>query len=192
MGLFDVKNITKRADRLLNYHLGLLENLGLHFERDGEFFYRYDQKSDDYQRIGYCKSKKMLSRTFNLEIKQVVKNIQFGDSFKIKLRFQGFKEISGARFVPEKGSDGYETFFNDAALLEFIWKRAKEVEVAFVKIEYLKKLNQLEIRVVPYAGAFLWVVVPPVFYDMKLKESELNKLMEISQAIKDHIDANIQ
>lgn len=190
MGLFDVKNITRRADRLMNYHVELLNKQGNNFQRDGEYFYSYDPESEDYLRIGYNKSKKLLSRTFNLEIKQVIKNIEFEDSFKIKLRFQGLKEITGAKFVAEKGKDtkdGYEDFFNNPALLEKIWKLAKQVEMAYVKIEYLKKINQLEIRISPYAGAFLWVVVPPVFYDMKLREPELATLLNMIGVMKGYV-----
>lgn len=187
MGLFDIKNITRRADRLLNYHVEILNNIGNHFQRDCESFYSYDSKNEDYLRVGYSKTKKMLSRTFNLEIKQVINNIKFDDNFKIKLRFQGVKEIKGARFVSEKGQDlasGYEDLFNSNALLEKILKVSKRVEIAYVKIEYLKINSQLEIRVCPYAGAFLWVVVPPIFYDMKLNKQELTNLMEMIGVMK--------
>jgi len=190
MGLFDVKNITRRADRLMNYHVEMLNQMGKKFERDGESFYSYDSNGEDYLRIGYNKTKKMLSRTFNLEIKQVINNIEFDDSFKIKLRFQGFKEINGAKFVSEKSKgmeSGYEDLFNNGVLLEKIWKLAKEVEMAYIKIEYIKRSNQLEIRICPYAGAFLWVVVPPVFYDMKLKQQELVSLMKMIGVIKSYV-----
>jgi hypothetical protein len=190
MGLFDIKNITRRADRLMNYHIEMLNQLGYNFERDGEGFLSYDSGSEDYLRVGYNKNKKMLSRTFNLEIKQVIKNIEFEDSFKIKLRFQGFKEINGALFVSEKAkgkASGYEDLFNNKAMLEKIWKLAKEVEMAYVKIEYIKRNNQLEIRICPYAGAFLWVVVPPIFYDMKLRQPELVSLMKMIGVMKEYV-----
>lgn len=190
MGLFDARNIEKRAGRLMDYHIEILNQLGNRFERDGESYFCYDPKSQDYLRVGYNKNKKFLSRTFNLEIKQVIRDIAFEDSFKLKLRFQGFKEINGARFVSEKEkglSQGYESLFNNNALLEKIWRLAKEVELAYVKIEYIKKINQLEIRVCPYAGAFLWVVVPPVFYDMKLKQQELDNLMKLVGVLKHYV-----
>jgi hypothetical protein len=190
MGLFDARNITRRADRLMKYHIDILNGMGNNFQLDGEGFFSYDPKSENYIRIGYSKTKKMLSRTFNMEIKQVIKNIEFDDSFKIKLRFQGFKEINGARFISEKGKEltsGYEDLFNNSGLLEKIWKLAREVEMAYVKIEYIKRSNQLEIRICPYAGAFLWVMVPPVFYDMKLRQPELASLMKIIGVLKEYV-----
>lgn len=189
MGIFDVKNIYRRADRLLEYHIGLLVSKGKAFEKDGEAYYSFEESEEDFLRIGYTKTKKLLSRTFNFEVKQVINNIAFNDSFKLKLRFKGFKEISGASFVPEKGDQGYEAFFNDAQLLDRLWKRAKEVELAYVKIEYQKELNRLEIKICPYAGAFLWVVVPPVFYDMKLTDCEIQALMELAELLKSYINS---
>jgi hypothetical protein len=190
MGLFDIRNITRRADRLMNYHIAMLNQMGNNFERDGESFFCYAPDGEDYLRVGYQKNKKFLSRTFNLEIKQVLKNIEFEQSFKIKLRFQGFKEINGARFVSENGkgfASGYEELFNNPAFLETIWKLAKEVEMAYVKIEYNKKISQLDIRICPYAGAFLWVVVPPIFYDMKLRQPELDSLMKMIGVMKEYV-----
>ena len=188
MGIFDVKNIDRRADRLLEYHIGLLVSKGKAFEKDQEAYYCFEESQENFLRIGYTKTKKLLSRTFNLEVKQVISNIAFNDSFKLRLRFKGFKEISGASFIPEKGSEGYEAFFNDTQLLNFLCKRAKEVELAYVKIEYHKELNQIEIKICPYAGAFLWVVVPPVFYDMKLTDCEIQALMEMAELLKSYIN----
>lgn len=187
MGIFDVKNVYRRADRLLDYHIGLLASTGKSFEKDGEAYYYFEESKEDFLRIGYTKTKKLLSRTFNLEIKQIINNIDFDNSFKLNLRFKGFKEINGASFVPEKGSESYEDLFNDAQLLDLLWHKAKEVELAYVKIEYRKRLNQIEIRICPYAGAFLWVVVPPVFYDMKLKDGEAKALIEIVDLFKSYI-----
>jgi hypothetical protein len=190
MGLFDIRNITRRADRLMKYHIEMLNQMGSSFEIDGEGYLSYEPGSEDYLRVGYSKNKKLLSRTFNLEIKQVIKNIEFDDSFKIKLRFQGMKEITGARFVSEKAkgmASGYEDLFNDSAFLEKIWRLAKEVEMAYIKIEYIKRNNQLEIRICPYAGTFLWVVVPPIFYDMKLKQPEMVSLMKMIGVMKDYV-----
>jgi hypothetical protein len=195
MGLFDARNITRRADRLMKYHIEMLNQMGNFFEPDGEGYLSYDSGSEDYLRVGYNKSKKMLSRTFNLEIKQVIKNIEFDDSFKIKLRFQGLKEITGGKFVSEKGKDassGYEALFNDSVLLDKICRLAKEVEMAYIRIEYIKRSNQLEIRICPYAGAFLWVVVPPVFYDMKLKKPEMESLIKMIGTLKDYVMSMVE
>jgi hypothetical protein len=186
MRFFDIKNIDKRADRLMKHHISLLSDMGKVFEKDGDFYY-CSGSDDDYLRIGYSKTKKMLSRTFNFEMKQMINNIDFDDSFNIKLRFQGFKEITGGRFIPGKGSEGYEAFFNESPFLEEFCRKAKEIEIAYVKIEYKKNSQQLELTICPYAGAFLWVVVPPVFYDMKLKEKEIVALMEMISLFQGHL-----
>ena len=191
MRFFDIKNIDKRADRLMRYHIGLLAEKGKVFEKDGDFYY-CNGSNDDYLRIGYSKSKKLLSRTFNFEIKQFINHIDFDNSFNIKLRLQGFKEITGGRFIPGKGSEGYEAFFNESPFIDEFCRKAKEAEIAYVKIEYKKNLQQLELTICPYAGAFLWVVVPPVFYDMKLKDAELNAIIEMLALFQEHLKEMIE
>jgi hypothetical protein len=188
MKIFDSRNVYRKADRLLEYHIGLLGVKGRNFEKDGEAYYSYNESGDEYLRAGYTTTKKLLSRTFNFELKQVISNIDFDDDFKLKLRFSGFKEISSAIFMPVKGFKGCEDYFNDPELLTFLAKKAKQVELAYIIIEYRKRPSQIEIRICPYAGAFLWVVVPPVFYDMKLRDNEIKTLMEITELLKSYIE----
>lgn len=187
MGIFDTRNVYRRADRLLEYHISLLTSKGKAFEKDGEVYYCFEEDKDECLQVSYKTTKKLLSRTYNFELKQIFHNIDFDNDFQLKLRFRGLKEISGAIFVPEKGSEGYESYFNDAQLLDLLSKKAREVELAYVRIEYHKSKNQLEFGICPYAGAFLWVVIPPVFYDMKLTDCEIQALMELVELLKSYI-----
>jgi hypothetical protein len=182
---------TIRANRLLDYHIRMLTNKGINFKKDDVNYYLYSSESDDYIKIGYNKSKKLLSRTYNLEFISVINNIDFTKDFKVKLQFKGMKQIVGAKFVGSKDQKGYADFFNDEKLLDKVWNMARKIELAYVTIEYKRKTSKLEITVSPYPGAFLWVIFPPVFYDLKLKENEILILFNIIETLTEYVNVNL-
>lgn len=190
MKQFDSRNIDRRAGKLLDYHVSLLKSQNKAFTPEGQSYYCRREQREDYMKIGYNKRKKLLSRTFNLEISSVLYDIDFPEDFSLKLRFKGFPNIIGAFFQGQKTSKKYEDFFQGADLMERIICQAKKVELAYVNIRHSKAAGKTEVTVCPYAGAFLWVIFPPVFYDMRLKKEEMAAVYKTAELISDHIAKN--
>ncbi|MCI8648268.1 MAG: hypothetical protein HFE76_16085 [Firmicutes bacterium] len=187
MKQFDSRNIDRRAGRLLDYHVGLLKGQHDEFALEGQSYYCRKGEQEAYMKIGYNKRKKLLSRTFNLEVSSILYDIDFPEDFSLKLRFKGFPNITGAFFQGQKTSKKYESFFQQADLMEHITYQAKKVELAYVNIQHSKAARKMEITVCPYAGAFLWVIFPPVFYDMRLKREEMVAVHRTAELITEHI-----
>ena len=191
MKQFDSRNIDKRAGKLLNYHIELLTNQDLKFTPEGESYYEYQRGKEDYLKIGYHKRKKLLSRTFNLEFKSVIHEIELPESFDLKLQFKGFPKITGAAFTGSKNSRKFECYFQDKQLISAVLKEAGKVEIAYVHIQYNKVSKKIEVSVCPYAGAYLWVIFPPAFYDMRLKEEEIRAVYYLVEAVTDYINRKL-
>lgn len=187
MKQFDSRNIDRRAGKLLDYHVGLLRSQNKEFTLEGQSYYCRREEQEDYMKIGYNKRKRLLSRTFNMEVSSVLYDIDFPEDFSLKLQFKGFPNITGAFFQGQKASKKYEGFFQEADLMERILCQAKKVELAYVNIRHCKAARKTEITVCPYAGAFLWVIFPPVFYDMRLKGEEMAAVHRTAELITDHI-----
>lgn len=194
MKQFNSENIERRAQKLLDYHVAVIDKNGRDWVQNGKHCYIHkwgNNRYGDYVEMTYNKSKKLLSRSFNLELKSHIHSIEFENDFKIKLQFSGVKEIKSAKFVGKKECQEYLNFFNSESLLNDIRNMAKKVEIAYVIIEYEKVRNNIIITVAPYPGAFLWIVFPPVFYDMKLKREELDVLLDMSYRITNFIDDKV-
>lgn len=187
MKQFDSRNIDRRAGKLLDYHMSLLENQNKEFTLEGQSYYCRRKEQEDYMKIGYNKRKRLLSRTFNLEVSSVLYDLDFPEDFSLKLQFKGFPNITGAFFQGQKTSKKYEDFFQNRDLMESIICQAKKVELAYVKIQHCKAAGKTEIIVCPYAGAFLWVIFPPVFYDMRLKKEEMDAVYRTAELIAAHM-----
>lgn len=192
MKQFDSRNIDKRAAKLLDHHAGLLGASGIPFIKENGNYYLYEKGSEDYMKMGYSKRKKLLSRTFNLEIQSIIHNVDFSQDFQLKLQFKGFPNITGADFKGNKKDRGFESMFQQQDLLDAILKEARKVEIAYIYIQYHKASQKMEIRVCPYAGAFLWIIFPPVFYDMRLKEEEIFSLYKTAKIITDYMIRSLE
>jgi hypothetical protein len=191
MNIFNSENVTKRALRALESHVNILINSGKDFEKADDKYYMYfEDGSEDYMKIAYDPVKKIISRTYNMQFTTVIKNVDFGKSFVMKMKYNGFPHISDVYFQVEKkqGSKEAESMFNDEKLKKELLKLVSSVDLAYCKIEYLAIANEIKITICPYAGSYLWVVFPPVFYSLRLSEKEMNALHDMGVLFRNHIN----
>lgn len=191
MNIFNTNNVTKQALRALESHMNILINSGKDFEKSDDKFYMYfENDCEDYMKVSYNLVKKIISRTFNMEFTTIIKNVEFKNSFALKLKFNGFPHISDVHFQGEKNqrSREPELLFNDEKLKKELLKLVSSVDLAYCKIEYQSITNEIKITICPYAGSYLWVVFPPVFYSLRLSEKELNALHDMGILFRNHIN----
>lgn len=159
--------------------------------RDEGYYLESDinpKNSDDYVKIGYSLSKKFLTRTYNFEIKTVFLGVDFRDSFDLKLKFSGFPKIEVVYFGSKKKNEEYVRLYNDSGLIEKLKNIARKVDIGYITISFNKHAQRLDITVSPIAGAFLWVVFPPIFQKIALKQEEIDALWEAMIAIRKHTE----
>lgn len=184
---------TKRVRDLLDYHIDMLTkpNRKFYMLRDEGYYLESDinpKNSDDYVKIGYSLSKKFLTRTYNFEIKTVFLGVDFRDSFDLKLKFSGFPKIEVVYFGSKKKNEEYVRLYNDSGLIEKLKNIARKVDIGYITISFNKHAQRLDITVSPIAGAFLWVVFPPIFQKIALKQEEIDALWEAMIAIRKHTE----
>jgi len=180
----------KRAHDLLAYHKSLLENEDRTFYEGKElcFFLQHGSNPDEeeYTKIGYVQGKKLLSRTYNMEIETVVHNMKFPEDFELKIKFTGFPLIQAAYFkAKNKEHRKYEELFNNEILISEIMKYAAKVDLAYLKLQYNEHNSVMTIKAAPYAGALLRLIFPPIFFKIPLKEEEMNAVWEILMVVRE-------
>jgi hypothetical protein len=183
MKQFDMGNIRQQAVRLLDNHMNMLDTrFGDFLPLDGGYC-QENETSGDFFKIGYNENNKLLSRVYNLEFRLTMPGLDFPSDFRARIRFRGFREIQSASFIidtKDKSADGQ---LNDPELLSLIVVAAREVDLASIRLEYVKRSGVLTLSVMPYAGAYVWVKFPPAFYGMKLKKEEMNALCRLTAAV---------
>jgi hypothetical protein len=188
MALFDVGSINRaingRAARLLDDHVEKLGSLASKFTPENGAYY-YEIADGDTMRIGYNPTKKLLTKTFNLEFVHRIESVDFPDDFKGRIKFRGMKEIDAAFFSLAKKNGRIEKILNDPKIIGKILKYARKVDLAYIRLEYIKRNGALTLTVVPYSGAYMWVKIPPVFYGMKLRDDEVRSLYALTKEVGD-------
>jgi hypothetical protein len=85
-----------------------------------------------------------------------------------------------------------ESLLNDPSLIAIIVNAAREVDIAVIKVEYSAGTETITVSILPYAGAFLWVKLPPVYYPLKLNEDEMIALFRLSKEIEGYINDRLE
>lgn len=182
---------TKRVKDLLDEHISMLTKKNRTFQniRDEGYYLEQDidpDNKDDYVKIGYTMQKKFLSRTFCLEFRTAVSGVYFEENFTLRLSFRGFTDISSVYFKGKKEGEKYADYFNDLDLLNKLKNIAKTIDLDFITIDYNKSLAAFIIRVAPIPGGVIWIVFPPLYYKMRLKQDEIDALWCALMALRKH------
>lgn len=187
---------TKRLKDLLDDHIQMLTGKNRTFQVMRDEGYYLEQRinpdnPDDTVKIGYTMQKKLLTRSFCLEFRTVVNDIHFSENFLLKLNFAGFPHTNTVFFKGKKESEKYAESFNKPQLLEKLKRTAGMVDIDFITIEYSKSRAAFTIRISPIPGGAIWIVFPPVFFKMKLKQEEIDALWRIMIDLRKHIETCI-
>lgn len=182
---------TKRVKDLLDEHVRMLTKKNRTFQNIRDEGYYLEQNidancKDDYVKIGYTVQKKFLSRTFCLEFRTTVSGVHFQENFTLKLSFRGFPKINNVYFKGKKEGEKYAGYFNDPELLDRLKNIAKTIDLDFITIEYNKSLAAFVIRVAPIPGGVIWIVFPPLYYKMRLKQDEIDALWYALVVLRKH------
>ena len=182
----------KRVRELLDFHIGLLgSKKNKLYPVDTEMAYYLEEvpweREDDYFRMGYKMRKRFIMRTFDFILTTTVNEVEFGGSFELKLKFTGFPNIQTAYFKGGKGKEKYEKYFNDEKLLKTLKKYAQLVDIGYILVEYNERAERLTIKVCPYPGAYMWIMFPPVFYKIPLKEEEVKALYDLTMELRKYV-----
>jgi hypothetical protein len=55
----------------------------------------------------------------------------------------------------------------------------KKVQIEFMEIKYSSDEKKLKIKIIPYAGSMIWMIIPPIAYQVKIWDEELKAISEI-------------
>jgi hypothetical protein len=188
MKQFSIANIDRKAEKLMKEHVENIVPLYGEFKKQGDWYYTEENEKGDYVSAGYYFSKKLLTKVYNFQISLVLQNIDFDEDFSIESSFKGMVNIKDISFkVKGNRSCMAERLNKDKVLKKKICDIAKHIDLTNISLKYSMYDKELKISINPYAGAFIWLKFPPVFYGIRLKESEYKSLYKLLNYLKSYL-----
>ncbi|MDR3224734.1 MAG: hypothetical protein LBT52_00355 [Clostridiales Family XIII bacterium] len=193
MSLLDVKkNVDSRAAALLEYHLSLLGTDFGSFDSGTMAYVREDAKTGSAVSICYGEKNKFMSKTYDLIFKIRIPEVNLGDSFKARLKFRGMKQIDAGFFEIKPDHEVAHALLNDTELMDEIVTCSRQADIAVMTVVYSEGAEALTVQITPYAGAFMWVKLPPVYYPLKLKPEEMKALYALTGDVEKYLIRRIE
>jgi len=180
--MLDPKNVTTRADRMMRDHLGLFEQYFGSYEREGSR-YCFDFNDDTLVKVYYEDYSKLLTKTFSTTIKITVRNVTMNKSWKAKLNLSGKVKVEkiSLKALDQNSRDVVDKLNDNTELIGKMFSLFKDFDVQGLTMEYRKEEQEMDIIIRPYPGAFIWVKMPPIYYDIRLKTEEVKRIYEITE-----------
>lgn len=166
MSLYE--NVDRRAARTL---AALVRSFPIPLQSDGPFVYRTPGDAPGWQ-IRYVYAKKWLSRVYKLEV-------------SCSFPCDGYPDV---QLVWVPGKKHWRHKHGDGSLFAALLNQQRELNsklasVDMEKVELVQKGGWLTITVVPLPGCFVWTLIPPMHYYVRLKQEEVETLTEIAQLL---------
>ncbi len=180
--MLDPKNVTTRADRMMKDHLGLFEKHFGSYERDGSR-YCFDFNDDTLVQVYYEDYSKLLTKTFSTIIKITVRNVTMKKSWKAKLNMSGKVKVEkiSLKARDQDSRELVDELNKNTELIGKMFSLLKDFDLQGLTMEYRKDEQEMDIIIKPYPGAFIWVKMPPIYYDIRLKPEEVKRIYEITE-----------
>lgn len=185
MKMLDPKNVISKSDRMMKVHLEMFsEYLGTYEAFDNNFYFL--DTEEEMIKISYEADSKLLTKVFSISLKLGLKDIRMSSSWKVKSSFLGNIKPEGMYF---KGCNKYSgdmaAWLNEQTeFVDFLFSETKKVELQNIVIEYNEHSRMLTASVNPYAGAFVWIKMPPVYHDIKLRRDEIEAICIMAELLK--------
>ncbi len=191
--MLDPKNVTTRADRMMRDHLAAFEEYFGNYENDGSC-YCFEYNENTSMKVYYENSSKFLTKTFSTTVKITLQNIVMKTSWKAKLSLHGKVKVEklSLKATDQDSKEMVEKLNENAELIEKMLKLFKNFDLQSLSMEYDKDEVEMNILLKPYPGAFIWVKIPPIYYDVRLKKKEVERIYEITGFFSTFFSKNLQ
>lgn len=181
MKFSDPKIVEQKARSMMKRQVELLSRCyGSFQEQGGQYCHSF--KNGETLWVAYEQDKKLVSKVFSTKLTLNIPTTLATPSWKAKLSFFGHCKINGIVWKTDgKGSAGQGDVLNEKSQLnKALFQAAKEIDLVTIKAEYSASAQLLKVQIFPYAGSFIWIKIPPVYYDVPLKSREIAALEKIT------------
>lgn len=179
--LLDPQIVRKRTELMMERQLGELARFFGEFERYGEQYYAWLESGQSLN-IRYYEDSKFMSKVFSTRITLEFEDMVMETSWKARLSFRGLKTISRLVWQPGPKSNPERTrFLNERkGFNERLLPLCRNLDLITIELDYAQDAKRLLVSILPYAGSYVWIKLPPAYCDIPLKPSEAETIYEIA------------
>lgn len=176
----DPQIVIKRTGIMMDRQLGELSKYFGAFEKNGDSYYAWLPSGQSLS-VCYYEDSKFMSKVFSTKITLELEDVVMERSWEARLSFRGTTKISSLLWQPEKKEYrpavenlNRKSTFN-ARLLELV----RQIDLVTIRLKYSADSHKLVVSVLPYAGSYVWIKLPPAYCDVPLKDFEVQAISEI-------------
>ena len=188
MKMLDPKNVITKSTRMMRNHVAMFsEYLGDYEVVDSKYYFGDDS---EWVSLSYVTDKKLLTKIFAIRIQIVMHDIDMPETWKAKTQLLGSLKAEGIvlKESRKENTEIVRKINGDDRLMDYLFNISNDVDLQNIEMEYNKEERKIIININPYAGAFVWIKLPPIYYDLNLKKHEVETLIELLSSLKSYFD----
>ena len=177
MAKFNNSIATAKTKKSFLQQAGILSGQFGGYEAYGDAFL-FDLDNDDTFLLRQEIKNSFFSKIYRMECVININNVTGLEDFEYKLELKGIWDTKGS-LVKIWGDEELADSFNSSPMFPNFNALLKQVQIEFLQIKYSSDAERLTIRLIPYAGSMVWMMIPPIAYQVKIWDEELKAVSEI-------------
>ena len=153
------------------------------YEMNGES-YLFDLEGEDTFLLKQNIKDSFFSKIYRAECVLKIYDVIGFDDFDCKLELKGMIGTKGS-LVNVRGDKEYTDLFNEYKILSKFNILLREVQIETITINYSSDEEKLTVRITPYAGSMVWMIIPPIAYQVKIWDKEIEAISKLINLIYD-------
>lgn len=180
---------SRQAHRALRQHAALFETLGMRTTRELTNSILLEDESLSFV-LEYGLHRRLLSRIYNLHAKAEVGCLPPGSasSYRLTLKTGGLVNASYGLAAAGPGAGEGRRIADRVMASGVLDELARKVDLEKLSIAWSPEAGAWQVSVQPYPGSYIYVLLPPIRYTVRLKEPEVGAirafLIELSKVLK--------
>lgn len=183
----DPKIVLQKCNNMMKSQISIFEKRWGAFEAGKDNYYTYFDNGD-YLSVKYYEDAKFAAKTFNTKITLILEEINMEKHWEASLTFKGTSSISDIVWTPNKRE--YKDIVHqincmhafNSALLHAV----KQIDLVTINLSYSRDMQRMVVEILPYAGSYVWVKLPPAHCEIPLKPPEVEIINTIVDIFEQH------
>ncbi|MEI8216520.1 MAG: hypothetical protein WCF96_05425 [Eubacteriales bacterium] len=153
------------------------------YDINGEAFL-FDLEGEDTFLLRQNIKDSFFSKIYRAECIVKIYDVKGFDDFDCKLQLKGMIGTKGS-LVNIRGDKEYVNLFNQYKTLSKFNILLREVQIETITVNYSSDEEKLTVKITPYAGSMVWMIIPPIAYQVKIWDKEIESISKLINLIYD-------
>lgn len=176
----DPKIVIQKCKAMMEKQIILFQYIWGPFYHRKDSYYAYTSGGNTVW-VEQFEDAQFAAKTFGTKVTLLIGDVSMSRKWSARMSFRGNTRITDIIWVPDKKEykEMVALVNNMGGLNAALLAAVRKIDLETINLSYSRDRQQLTVEILPYAGTYVWVKLPPAHCQIPLKSDEVQQIGEI-------------